>query len=181
VNRGKYTIVAIFILAFALSAYAWWHAYHRGRRTKQLWGSRRVLLIERAPHVELLWLAADDAPDRSGPVGPDSPWLDLGDQQPRIRRRVDISRAPGLVHARHWLVEDAYFAWDQRQPPKSSHWRFALRFSDGQQTATLAFDVESRRVRMVENGSEAETGDIIEALAKFVEPFERPAPSQDVN
>ena len=61
--------------------------------------------------------------------------------------RVDVSKAPGLVHLRHGLVEDSNYAWSAvdagRRPTES--WDVALAFfaaEASRPTAVLAFDLE---------------------------------------
>jgi hypothetical protein len=61
--------------------------------------------------------------------------------------RADVSKAPGLVHLRHGLVEDSNYAWSAvdagRRPTES--WDVALAFfatEASRPTAVLAFDLE---------------------------------------
>ena len=97
-------------------------------------------LIRHAPRVELFELAAGDA------------TFSL-DGRPRASiRSANVSRALGLVHARHSLIVDQNFEWDQLPPHAEIDWDLVIRFSDGADNATVLLDYDSRAVKLL--GSE---------------------------
>ena len=156
IHRGKFLIVAIFLVAVVAASFAWWHQYQKGRHALSLWGAGPAVLIRHAPRVELLRLKA-----------PAEIAVILGHK--------DISRARGIVHARQALVEDASFDFQAARGDCEPHWQYALRFSDAGQRATVQFDFDCGRARLEESGQEvAMTPKLAAGMKKFIQEQLRP-------
>ena len=113
-SSGSRVVVGLLAMGCALAAFAL--AFQRRQTDGCLgfYGSAVARAITVAPHVEVWHLAAGSTPGR--PVAVD---------------RCDVSGAPGLVHLRRGLVEDANFDWrppaQQRLP--AEQWAAAIVFS----------------------------------------------------
>lgn len=123
---GSRLVVGLLGLGIALAAFALAFQWRQTNGCLGFYGGDVARAIAAAPHVELWHLAAGAAPGR----------LVAAD-------RCDVSRAPGLVHLRRGLVEDANFTWGspaaERLPAEA--WTAALVFSaapGGRPSATLA-------------------------------------------
>jgi hypothetical protein len=160
-NRGKAVIVGIFVVALLLSSYAWWHQFHQGRRCREFFGTKAVQLIRLAPEVELLRLEKKSATasDSSPPLG----ILRIGSDTVLISRHVDITETPGLLHARHALLQDLNYQWDTTHADCVSQWSFALRFVEDREDVIIAFDTQCNRIGL--NGIER-TGPILPELMR---------------
>ncbi len=93
-SMGGRIVVGIVLLAAALAAFAVWFQWNQTRRCLALYGPERARAIQTAPRVERWRLTVDPQSGR-----------------PLVAERQDLSNAPGLVHLRRGLVEDANFAW----------------------------------------------------------------------
>ena len=149
--QGKYVILFIFGSAIAAAVFAWSFQYLRGRRILELWGAdnarlirfegKRVTLLTLKPHEE----QSDDA---ARTINVDKLAFDVVAQK-------QISEAPGIIHARQALIEDASFQWDKPRGDCEAQWRYALEFREGNQVATVLLDMHCQRARLLENGHEA--------------------------
>lgn len=90
---GTRLVLGLVILALGLAAFAVWFQWNQTRRCLAFYGAAAARSIQAAPRTELWSLAAD------------GPGL-------RVASRLDVSRAPGLVHLRRGLIEDVNFLWD---------------------------------------------------------------------
>lgn len=162
--RGKYIIVAIAVVALSLATFAWTFQYLRGRRVLELWGSEAALLIRvEADRVELLVLEdvpADDARDETR--------LDIDGAERIVARRIDLTGTPGILHARQALIEDASFNWSRQRDACQPRWPFALQFTQGERTATVAIDTHCQLARLVELGREASIAPIAAGMETFL-------------
>lgn len=158
-NRGKAVIVGIFLLAVVLSGYAWWHQFQQGPRCREFLGTEAVQLIRLAPRVDLLRLA--ETPADGGDSRPPEGILRIGETTLLVTDRVDITKVPGLLHARHALLQDVNYQWDAPATGCVSQWSFALRFSQGGQDVMIAFDTRCNRIGL--NGTER-TGPFVPQL-----------------
>ena len=147
--KSRLVVVLIFLVAVVMGGYGWWYNFQQGRRSLRLWGSDAAVLIRYAPQVVLLQLELARPDERA------SERLDIDSQRFAIVRQFEISKVPGLVHARHALIEDASFVWSARQRACQPNWQFALRFLRGPQRATLAFDTNCDQVRLIEHNRTA--------------------------
>jgi len=112
-SSGSRIVVCLLGLGIALAAFALVFQWRQTDDCLAFYGSDVARAITTAPHVELWHLADGAAAGRLVATG-----------------RCDVSRAPGLVHLRRGLVEDANFAWG---PPASR------RLPSGAWTAALVF------------------------------------------
>lgn len=108
---GRRLVVGLVVLGLGLACFAIWFQWQQTRRCLALYGSDSARRIQAAPRVEL-W-----EPQAGSSVGIET------------AARIDISRAPGLVHLRRGLVEDANFDW-QRAAGSEAAWDAAFAFYD---------------------------------------------------
>jgi len=125
-SRGTTVVAGMLAAAVGLAAFAVWFQWRQTRRCLDFYGGDVARLVQAAPRVEL-WRLAPAA----------------GPSAPEPRERIDVSRAPGLVHLRRGLVEDANFVWNApraRGVPQT--WTSGLAFfgEPGAAPAVLLFD-----------------------------------------
>lgn len=111
---GSRVVVGLLALGAALAAFALAYQWRQTDGCLAFYGSDVARAVAAAPHVELWHLGAGTAPGRLVAIG-----------------RCDVSRAPGLVHLRRGLVEDANFDWRPSEPRGFSpeRWSAALVFA----------------------------------------------------
>jgi hypothetical protein len=143
--RGKLAVLAMLAVALAAAGTAWSFNYYRGRRTLDFYGRGAALLIRTAPQVELLELAGVDEI-----ALPNAEILVVDGQVLQVVRRLDISQAKGLIHARTSLLADSSYVWDAEPCDYYPSAHYAVRFADIS-AATLAFDFHCQRVWHVEH------------------------------
>ena len=129
---GTTLVIGLLTLAVALAAFAVWFQWNQTRQCLGFYGAEAARSIQGAPRVELWQLAVDPVTGRLVAID-----------------RRDVSRAPGLVHLRRGLVEDANFTWptpDGNRRPADA-WDHALAFfdsADSQRPTTLvAIDLDA--------------------------------------
>ena len=129
-SSGSRVVVGLLALGAALGAFAL--AFQRRQTDGCLgfYGSAVARAVAVAPHVEIWHLATGGRPGRLVAVG-----------------RCDVSQAPGLVHLRRGLVEDANFDWRPADAPRlpPERWTAAIVFSsapDARPAAILAIGFE---------------------------------------
>lgn len=110
---GTWVVAGMLALAVALAVFGIWYQHGQTRRCLGFYGSVHARRIQAAPRVELWPLAA---------TGETAPVVPV--------RRIDISKARGVVHMRRGLVEDANFAWDDGAAIDGLPPAFALAFFD---------------------------------------------------
>lgn len=125
---GARVVLAMFGLALALACFAVWFQWRQTRRCLAFYGPAAARALQTSERVELWSLASDGGP-------------------PRCANRIDISKAPGLVHLRRGLVEDANFSWATPAPGRlpGDAWDSAIAFfagASGEPVAVLAFDLD---------------------------------------
>ena len=127
---GTWLVAGILAMAIGLASFAVWFQWTQTKRCLAFFGPDIATAIQTAPRVEAWKL---------------SPTGDAG--RVLAVSRVDVSKAPGLVHLRHGLVEDSNYAWSAvatgRRPAGS--WDMALAFfavGASRPMAVLAFDLE---------------------------------------
>lgn len=150
--RGKLTVGLLFAVGFLAAAFAWWHGFQRGRRVLALWGADKAAVMRYQSQLELAELRPATDPAKL-------PTIRLGDTIWQVERPKDITRAPGVVHARQALIDDPSYDWGSPPPPLSSaaDWKYLLTFRRDGQTVQLAFapapgwliDVESQQVASI--------------------------------
>lgn len=163
-NRGKLVILVMFGVAIGLGAIAVFVRYQQGDRALNYWGTEAAQLIRHAPKVELLWLSNSDDPPAESEILEN---LTIDGQICTVVRRKDISQSRGLVHARHALITDRSYRFDEPRGDCQPAWVYVLRFTDGDRMATLSFDVCCGRARLVETDREVSIAPAIGALEEF--------------
>lgn len=101
VRRGTWLVAGLLLLGVAAGTTGVWFQRQQTRRCLAFYGPPAARRIAAAPSVEMLLVQPGAAARRLTGL-----------------RRIDVSRAPGLVHLRRGLVEDANFLW---QPTDGSH------------------------------------------------------------
>ena len=167
--RGKVVILFVLGIAVGAAVFAWSFHYMRGRRVLQLWGSETAHLIRvNADQVELLKLIAAAG---GGEIESDvETSLTIDGRVHRCAQSIDITTAPGLMHARQALIEDATFDWAQGRGNCTARWEYALRFSHADRQATILIDTNCQRIRLHDSGAEvALVSKIAKGLARFID------------
>jgi len=137
-DRGKLAVLSMFALAIGAAAFAWWWNYRRGERCLAFYGSEAAALIRTAPTVEILEL--DPASTA---------------EEPTVARRIDISRAPGLLNARAALLDDASFVWGGKPQPASAKATHLVRFATADRELRLHFDSDHQSLEILPTGKSA--------------------------
>src|SRR6478609_5030981 len=107
-SRGSVAVLAMIGLALVAAMFAWWWNYERGHQALKFYGADAATLIRTAPTVELFVSAPAQERSESG--------TEPASAAPT--RQIDISHAPGLIHARTSLLDDASYDW--KTPPTAS-------------------------------------------------------------
>jgi hypothetical protein len=145
---GKLVVLAIFAVALAMAGFALWWNWGLGRRSLAFWGTEGGVAIRDAEKIELLRLRLKKGRGQ---------FLNL--EAFDVAETKDISKAPGVVHARHSLLEDASFDWKANLVGHSEYESdtdfFAVRFSHPQAVTTIVFlDSDSTQIFRAESGDE---------------------------
>jgi hypothetical protein len=150
-SRGKYAVLFILLLALAMAAFAWSWNFGQSQRCLDLYGGTAAMLIRTAQKVEILEIAS--ASDEESP----SPEIvDIAGVPVRIARHIDISKAPGLIHARTALVDDASFNWNEESTPAADPGRTLVRFAAGNEETLLYFNFANHRLMVLPDGDSAQ-------------------------
>ncbi len=164
IDRGKLVILSIFSMAVAAAAFAWHFRMQSVDRILPFWGSEAAILIRDAPRVEILRLQQD----ANGSESTKLESLTIDQRPIYITDGKEISGAPGLLHARQALLEDASFSWGERQGPSQPRWHWALRFTDGARRVTIAFDASCQHARFCEKGRHLSPAPIAAGMCTFI-------------
>ena len=154
-SRGTWLVAALLLLGLAAAITGIWFQWQQTRRCLEFYGPAAARRIAAAPTVELLLMQPGAEPGRLV-----------------ARSRIDISKAPGLVHLRRGLVEDANFNWqgtDARAsgagaggaaPERLPHdaWDVALVFSEPLGRTTLVIDLDPSRGSLAAVGQPGRIG-----------------------
>ena len=150
-DRGKLAVLSIIALAVALAGFAvYWQWLHRGRAAA-FWGPEASRLVQGASEAELLLLR----PVESSAEKPSRDLLTLEGRTYAVSKMVDLANTPGLIHARHSLVEDASFDWGGSKTDCRPSWTHAMRFRESSRSLVIAFDFPCRRLSQVSTGRSA--------------------------
>jgi hypothetical protein len=144
-NRGAWAIAAMFGVGLLLAGGSVLYHSGQGRRCLAFYGPADAATIRHATMVEAWRLEplADDAADSTATAKQES--LTIDGQPWRVVQRVNISQARGLVHARHALIVDANYRWEETA--SGGRWSNALAFSQADARLVLLFDFATGRVR----------------------------------
>ena len=128
-------VVGLVLLGVAAAVLGIWFQRQQTRRCLAFYGADVARLITTSPSVQLLAVREGDGPRRLVEVA-----------------RIDVTRAPGLVHLRRGLVEDANFRWgeeaagaDATPPLPIAACDAALVFAEPGGQATLVLDLDGSR------------------------------------
>jgi hypothetical protein len=139
-NRGKLAIVLMIGLACALGLLS--IVYHR-------WVSHGVLAWLGGDRSRLV---ADASTVTAYKVEPGRPStaedesMELNRQSYHIIATQDVSKAFGLDHVRHGLLDDQNFVWPARSAGANDDWNYVLVFDDGRLRTDMLFDFKNRRL-----------------------------------
>jgi hypothetical protein len=176
---GKWVILAFAAVSVAMAVGGWAYFFNQQRRPMALWGTAAAKLIAKGPQTEL-WSLEDAGGAKGTAVDGIVETMFVDGQRLRIVARRDAAAVPGLSQIRQALMSDRCFDWDAMKPSAATPWRYALRFTEGNEQATLVFSGDGAQVRLLETGKEASTKPIAEGIAKFLQdsfPTEPPADS----
>jgi hypothetical protein len=155
---GKLAVVAMIAVALVAATFAWWWNFNRGRKALAFFGPQAAHLIRTSPKVEILVVGG---PDSAG--GPDSTddKVRLTNIEFSVFRRIDISKAAGLIHARTSLLADSSYAGE----PGMSLWGSfteVVRFADADGEVYVAITEPDGSIQIV---SEVRSMPLIEKTA----------------
>ena len=193
-NRGKYVIFGMVVVGTAMALFAWWARYNASRRVLDRFGPAVATAVRNGQRVELLQLAlpggiADDETDPIPHTGSSELRSSNGDILARITARQDISAAAGLIHARHHLLHERGFQWeedgeldsDRNDQSAAACWSQAIRFQGAETTATWLFDFQKQRAFIVECDTEIGIQPIAASLQTFLDQLpSQSRPQQDL-
>jgi len=172
VAGGTWLVVGLLLLGLVAASTGVWFQRHQTRRCLEFYGPAAARRISVAPVVELLIVQPGAGPGRLA-----------------CRTRIDASKAPGLVHLRRGLVEDANFAWQSIATSGSSEarlpsevWDAALVFTEpasdaagnagrsggGQTTLVIDIDPAGGAIAMVGQPGRMGLGRIGPGLEKWI-------------
>ncbi|MFN0017449.1 MAG: hypothetical protein ACKVP0_04260 [Pirellulaceae bacterium] len=138
-NRGKIVVLSIFGVAIAMASFALWWNWGLGKRSLEFWGTEGGLAIRDAKKVEILKLKSPPNLHSNAP----------GTQRKNafsfdVQETKDVTGEHGMVHARHSLLEDASFRWNQKAVTMiGPEWKYAVRFQHGSKKSTVLLDLNS--------------------------------------
>jgi hypothetical protein len=132
-NRGAILVIALAATGLVAASIAVWYQHRQTRQALDLWGAATAQRIERAAGVELVALNAGKGANSS-----------VKDGRFDAEAAIDISHAPGVLHFRRSLLQDANFDWDSQNEAavSESDWEYAVRFSDDEGSAIVLFDLD---------------------------------------
>ena len=150
-NTGKLAVLAMIAVALVAATFAWWWNFNRGRKTLAFFGPTAARLIRTAPKVEILVIGENRVilPSRDeeeilgvakSTGGPDSTddYVLIGNILFPVYRRIDISKAPGLIHARASLLTDSSYTGENTMTAWGDFTE-VVRFADDDGEVFLAF------------------------------------------
>ncbi len=169
-NRGAWSIAAMFGVGLLLAGGSVLYHSGQGRRCLAFYGADDAATVRHAPKVEAWRLeppaesdsspapaeaSAEPAATEAGaePTAASDDTITVDGRPWRIARRVDISQARGLVHARHALIVDANYRWDAAD--RGGRWTNALTFTRDGDRVVLLFDFGAGQVRELDATSAA--------------------------
>ena len=117
---GRWLILGVLALSFAMAGGAWWYRYDQSRECAKFWGPEGASLLAGGSEVREYGLVprgdvAEGSEDGKRIAGQ------------RVTGERDLTEAPGLVHFVFALTQDSDFDWEKR-PPRDVDWGRALEF-----------------------------------------------------
>ena len=144
-SAGKVAVLAMIAVALVAATFAWWWNFNRGRKTLAFFGSQAARLIRTAPTVEILVVGGPES--TGGPASTDVKVL-VGNSLFRVYRRIDISQAPGLIHARASLLTDSSYTGETILTAQGDFTEI-VRFADDNGEVLLAFSKQQPDLHVV--------------------------------
>jgi hypothetical protein len=173
---GKYVILALLALGAVAAAASWTNYALVQRRPMRFWGTQTARLIAQAPRVEALRLE----PATASKAEAESEQLAVGAQQLLVEEKHAITGRPGLGHVRTALINTKSFGPTVDMISDVPAWHYALRFTDGEQTATIVFSQDCQWTAASDGTVSASLAPVAERLAVFLrEQFPNEAPPLD--
>lgn len=173
-NQGKFVIVAMVAVGLSMAVFAWWARYDASQRVLDRFGPNVAVAVRNGKKVELLTLSNARPPDKSEAEAVSVPSSDgeltVGDERLFVTASQEITDAPGLIHARHHLLHEKGFDWEEpRSTTTPSNWTHALRFTHDEGVATWILDFTGNRAYIVERKAEVGMEPIAPSLKKFLD------------
>ena len=161
-DRGKWIIIGIFGAALAMGVFAWQYRIRSGDQVIAYWGIEPATRLRHAAHIELLQLSETAA---------DGSSLKIHGALRHIQSVIDITDRKGLNHARHMFISDHSYLWNAPASDIAKQWEFALRFRDGSDEVTLAFDIRTHSVQMLGKNEPLVMGAMFDNLLIYLSPL----------
>ncbi|WP_254511643.1 hypothetical protein [Anatilimnocola floriformis] len=162
---GKAVVIGIFVVGLIAAASGLVYKYFASREPLEMWGTNGIQVIQSAPRVELLTLGDE--------VTADSELLTFAGQALPITATHDISKAPGLIHHRHFLTEYVSYVDRPAAASEMRSWKYAVRFRDGgspEREVVVLFNLPERCLGNLHTGQEVRVVDkIAENWKRFIE------------
>jgi hypothetical protein len=122
-SNGVLVAAGLLLVGAAAAGVAWWNNLAQTRQALDFWGPEAAVLIRDAPQVTALEIDFR----RSADAGSGGLVHPATGTPAEIHQERDISRARGLVHLRHALLDDRSFDWSAA-PREPGELRYALSF-----------------------------------------------------
>jgi hypothetical protein len=143
-DRGKLAVLSMLGLALAAAAFAWWWNVTSKKQSLAFYGPAAAQLIGKAPTVELIEVGPAKEEDKRETIS-------IGDRRFAVISRHNVSQAPGLIHARTALLDDASYEWDAQ--PRLLVRPCFVRFADESSETILALDTTARLLARGDTGA----------------------------
>lgn len=170
-NNGKFVIIAIAVVGVAMSTFAWWVRWSRSQIVLNHWGYEAAVAIRNGEGVELLELTSIPPSDAAEEIS----IRTVANPQPAetskvwVAKTIDISKTPGLIHAKHHLLHVKGLDWDApREEGCAPEWSVAMRFKHPDHVATMLFDLQCNRAYLVERNIEVSMAPIAKGIKTFL-------------
>ena len=150
-SYGKFVVIGIFVVAALGAVSGLLYKANASRQPLAFWGAEGIRLLQTAKTVELMTLEPVDSDDE--PTA-DKNVLHYGGQKLRITGSKDVSQAQGLIHHRHFLIENVSFDWDSVRAATEQNWAHALRFREGDKEIIVLFNLHRQLLANLERERE---------------------------
>ena len=160
-GTGKLAVLAMIAVALVAATFAWWWNFNRGRKTLAFFGPQAARLIRTAPKVEILVvgetrsiLPSTDQADilavvqSTGWPNSTDDYALIGNILVPVYKRIDISKAPGLIHARASLLTDSSYTGETTLTAWGDFTE-VVRFADDDGEFFLAFSKQQPDLHVV--------------------------------
>ena len=176
--RGRLVILFILALALLASLGSLWYLSGQQRNCLDLWGPEAARMILRAPHARawrVVPLDATAVTAVSSESGEET--VEFAERRWTMLDARDVTKAPGFSHVRQALTHDRVFDWSDKRPADGATWQYAVRFIDGERTATVLFAFDVPRAALLESGATVSTAPAAKAFNDFFSEQFTPAPA----